>query len=160
MIYGLTHYCNDYKLVQSNPVCDNILYPSPSPVPYQNISCDLTVIYNDTATHSIPVIINAVTTALGTMSVGTPSIPMVTSSQSWPSVSPTPGFDGSLFGGTILLGMSLITTPASMAALLVKEKQVSDTDVQCLRNYSHSSHMLPICLARTGGHTSDSLGCD
>jgi len=87
----------------------------------------ITVLYNDTAVHSLPIGLNLLSNALAAM-VGPIAMPLIkTNSNPWP-VQDFTGKEYTSFAAAMFIGLAMVYVPASLAMLLVREREVSKKD--------------------------------
>ena len=94
----------------------------------QVINSNLTMIYNSTAAHSLPVILNIISNTLAKMSDAV-NLTINAFSHPWPNLNPSElAASGSAFTGGIFIGMAAALIPAGFGIQVVKDRVVS-TDV-------------------------------
>ncbi|KAK2169391.1 hypothetical protein LSH36_10g03041 [Paralvinella palmiformis] len=82
----------------------------------------ITVLYNDTAVHSLPIGLNLLSNALAAM-VGPIAMPLIkTNSNPWP-VQDFTGKEYTSFAAAMFIGLAMVYVPASLAMLLVRERE-------------------------------------
>ncbi|XP_035696779.1 ATP-binding cassette sub-family A member 5-like [Branchiostoma floridae] len=94
----------------------------------QAIEASFVALYNDSAIHSIPVLLNILSNAIYGLAVqsngSAPSGTVIrTAAQPFPEVNPTINFNGA-FGILMVLGFTLVILPAGFAMDIVKDKEV------------------------------------
>ncbi|XP_078615923.1 cholesterol transporter ABCA5-like isoform X2 [Branchiostoma floridae x Branchiostoma japonicum] len=94
----------------------------------QTIEASFVALYNDSAIHSVPVLLNILSNAIYGLAVqsngSTPSGTVIrTAAQPFPDVNPSINFSGA-FGILMVLGFTLVILPAGFAMDIVKDKEV------------------------------------
>ena len=92
---------------------------------------NVTAMYNDTATHSLPVTVNVISNAI--LRMLNPSAGLISIiSKPWPDLSVSvAGFKQAMFSSVMLLGFGLSMIPASFGVTVVKDRQVRLTQGMC-----------------------------
>ena len=92
---------------------------------YLQIISNLTMVYNDTTMHSLPVILNTISNALAKMA-GLSNLVISTFSEPWPNLNPSKlAASGSAFMGGMFIGMAAALIPAGFGVQVVKDRVVS-----------------------------------
>ncbi|XP_013402813.1 ATP-binding cassette sub-family A member 5 isoform X2 [Lingula anatina] len=86
---------------------------------------NFTVIYNDTAIHSLPALIGTIDSMVLKMTRFPANVNATinTTNLPWPSINPTIVFDSGAFSAIILIGMGMVMVAPGFAGELVKERQ-------------------------------------
>nr|XP_018669065.1 ATP-binding cassette sub-family A member 5-like isoform X1 [Ciona intestinalis]XP_026691844.1 ATP-binding cassette sub-family A member 5-like isoform X2 [Ciona intestinalis] len=123
---GFLQYPTGAAIVPSN--LTNLLKAGFNPMAthifnYENFTLQYNALYNTSATHSLPSIINYMSASMLSSHAGnTTHITAV--SKKWPSTRYTPPFSGSSFGGTLMSAVALVLSSALAIINPVKEKEL------------------------------------
>ena len=90
----------------------------------QDLSGNLTAVYNDTAVHSLPVSLNMINNALYKMATGDPNSAILTASKPWPALKTEWKISGAAISSGVLIGMALAMLPLATAYLAVQDREV------------------------------------
>jgi hypothetical protein len=103
---------------------------------FQGIVTGLTALYNDSASHAIPAIVNLMTNSIFKIEeylAGKPDNTSFirTSSLPWPASFEKVEFSNAAFSSVILLAMAFVVIPSGFGIDVVKDRQVKFYSVQC-----------------------------
>ncbi|XP_071448970.1 cholesterol transporter ABCA5-like [Hetaerina americana] len=111
----------DVTLINVSSILDEYIDgPEPS-------SISLTAIYNDTAQHSLPIVINLINNAIYRMVVNPEDkniYPIIVKSHPFQLTSQPAEFNGGSFSSSLLIGMIFVLVPISLAVDMVYDREV------------------------------------
>ena len=107
---------------------------------FQNLTSRYTALYNDTAVHSLPAVLNLVSNALLAFAQNLTGISA--SSLMWPPVvqfvEPQLTYNSNSFSAAFVLAVAFVVIPAGFAVEMVADRQV--TCINCIKHFSQKSY--------------------
>ena len=119
-------------------------------LPLQGVSLNVTAVYNDSATHSLPATVNVISNTVLRM-LNSSAGPISVISKPWPDLSvDIAKFQRGTFSSVMMLGFGLSMVPATFAVTVVKDRQVR---IQCRYRHRQSLFIVGVCTTRNISRT-------